>query len=214
MFSSPAMADEDEIKELIWLMGAAQRQGFHVPPGAMRTLLSALRFYLAARTWLAKPQADPRDDQSRKRRERYAGPAATLADLRRHGLVALIVTCDGPNCWNAKRITLDALRLPETTPVPETSRLRRFRCSRCGNRKVRVSRIGRTTSPLVKADGTRQTNRPNRREFCPGRGWSDTRTAGSPSFMGAVDTRRTVSVPRRSRSRSRASSSLTGWFAG
>ena len=91
------MADEDEVRELIGRMSAAQRQGFHVTPAMIAHILAALRFYLAARTWLAKPR-DNLPDQVRKPPQKHTGPPATIADLRRNGLVACTITCDGPNC--------------------------------------------------------------------------------------------------------------------
>ena len=133
------MADEDEVRELIGRMSAAQRQGFHVTPGMMAVVLTALRFYLSARTWLAKPRADPHDDASRRKPEPYTGPPATIADLKARGLAALTVQCDGPNCWNEKRITFEALSLDEGTPFPDIPKWRGFRCQRCGSRQVRVS---------------------------------------------------------------------------
>jgi hypothetical protein len=75
----PSMAEDDDIRELIGRMSAAQRHGFHVTPGALRIVLAALRFYLAGRTWLMKPHADPHDDAPRKKAEKYTGPPPTIA---------------------------------------------------------------------------------------------------------------------------------------
>ena len=133
------MADEDDIRELIGRLSAAQRQGFHVTPAMIAMLLASLRFYLAAKSWLAKPRADPHDDAPHVKPEKYTGPPATIANLRQQGLVAVSVTCGGPNCWNTKRVTFDALGLADDTPVPDIQVSRRFRCQKCGCRRVRVS---------------------------------------------------------------------------
>ena len=133
------MADEDDIKELIGRMVAAHRQGFHVTPAHIRIILAGLRFLLATKTWLARPITDPHDEAPLRKPEKYTGPPATIGDLRRSGLVAVSVTCDGPNCWNTKRVTFDALALDNATQVPEIAGRRRFRCRKCGCRPVRVS---------------------------------------------------------------------------
>ena len=133
------MADENDIEELIGRMTAAQRQGFHVTPAAIRIIVIALRFYLATKTWLAKPHADPHDDAPRKKPEKFTGPPATIANLRQNGIVACTITCDGPDCWNAKRVTFDDLGLPDETAFPDILRWRGFRCQKCGCRRVRVS---------------------------------------------------------------------------
>jgi hypothetical protein len=83
-----------------------------------------------------KPNADPHDDAPRKQAQTYAGPPATIASLRRQGVT---ITCDGPNCWNSKRVMFDELALPDDTAVPDIGRHRGFKCQRCGCRQVRVS---------------------------------------------------------------------------
>jgi hypothetical protein len=134
------MADDDDIRELIGRMSAAQRQGFHVTPAAIRIILAALRFYLAARSWLARPQGDPHDDAPRRnRRDEPTGPLPAIGDSRRHGLVACHIHCEGPNCWHQGRFMFDDLGLPDDTAFLDIARLRGFRCRKCGGRRVHVS---------------------------------------------------------------------------
>lgn len=133
------MDDADEIRELIGRMSAAQRQGFHVTPKAISLVLSALRFYAAARSWMARPHADPHDDVPGRKPEKYDGPLPTIGDSRRSGIVACDVQCAGPDCWHQVGVTFDDLGLPDETVFVDIPRLRRFRCRKCGCRQVRVS---------------------------------------------------------------------------
>ena len=133
------MADEDDIKELIGRMVAAQRQGFHVTPAHIRVVLVALRFYLAALSWLAKAHGDPPDDAPHRKPEKYIGPLPTIGETRSHGVVACLIQCHGPNCWQEVRFTFDDLGLPDETILVDIPKLRSFRCRKCGCRRVRVS---------------------------------------------------------------------------
>lgn len=132
------MGTEEDIRELIGRMSAAQRQGFHATPAHLRLVLAALRAYLASRTWLAKPR-DPHDDAPRRKSEPYTGPLPTVGETRSHGVVACHVQCAGPNCWNARRFTFAELGLSDEAVLVEIAKHRSFRCQRCGCRQVRVS---------------------------------------------------------------------------
>jgi hypothetical protein len=54
----------------------------------------------------------------------------TIADAGELGLCAAQLVCR--DCGHYARATFDQLALPETTPIPEIVRQRRFVCSGCG----------------------------------------------------------------------------------
>ena len=132
------MGTDEDIRDLIGRMGAAQRQGFHVTPAHLRLVLDALRAYLAGRVWLAKPR-DPHDDAPRRKSEPYTGPLPTIGETRSHGVVACHVQCAGPNCWHTRRFTFEELGLPDAAVFVEIAKRRSFRCQRCGCGEVQVS---------------------------------------------------------------------------
>jgi hypothetical protein len=66
----------------------------------------------------------------------YAGPPATIADMRRIGLSAFVIECATLYCYHQKRIEFDALRVPDELYAIDITRHRRFVCTKCGSRKV------------------------------------------------------------------------------
>jgi hypothetical protein len=66
----------------------------------------------------------------------YTGPPATIADMRRIGLSAVVVECAALYCYHQVRIEFDALGLPNELSFPDITKHRRFVCTKCGSRKV------------------------------------------------------------------------------
>jgi hypothetical protein len=66
----------------------------------------------------------------------YTGPPATIADMRRIGLSAVVVECAALYCYHQARIEFDALGLPDELSFPDITKHRRFVCTKCGSRKV------------------------------------------------------------------------------
>ena len=133
------MGDEDEVRELIGRMSGAQRQGFHVTPAALRIVLAALQFYLAGRTWLPKSHPDPREHPPRTKPEPYTGPLPTVGNCRGHGMTGFFVDCLGPHCHARRRFTFEDVGAADDEVFVDIPKRRRFRCSRCGSRKVTVT---------------------------------------------------------------------------
>jgi len=71
-------------------------------------------------------------------RSTYTGRPATIADMRRVGIKAVIVECPRIYCRHEARMTFEELRLPEDTPMPDIALRRRFQCCKCGSRKVAI----------------------------------------------------------------------------
>jgi hypothetical protein len=69
-------------------------------------------------------------------RSTYAGPSATIADMRRIGLSAVVIECAALWCYHQVRIEFDALGLPNELSFPDITKHRRFVCTKCGSRKV------------------------------------------------------------------------------
>ena len=69
----------------------------------------------------------------------FSGPPATIADMRRIGLKAVIVECRRLYCHYESRLTFEEVKLPDDTPMPEIANRRRFQCCKCGSRKGPLS---------------------------------------------------------------------------
>jgi len=59
-------------------------------------------------------------------RSTYSGPPPTIAHMRRIGIKAVIVECAAKYCHRESRLTFEALRLADDTPMPDIG-LRRVR---------------------------------------------------------------------------------------
>lgn len=64
----------------------------------------------------------------------------TVGDNRRQGATGLWVQCEGiidsAPCNSRRRLSFDDLKVPESMAFAEIRHQRRFRCERCGGRKV------------------------------------------------------------------------------
>jgi hypothetical protein len=58
--------------------------------------------------------------------------------MRRTGLSAFVVECAALYCYHQARIEFDALALPDELSSLDVTKRRRFVCTKCGARKVRV----------------------------------------------------------------------------
>lgn len=61
---------------------------------------------------------------------------ATIADLTALGLTGFNLRCLALGCIQRGRVAFDSLGLPETTPFPDITHLRRFTCSACGGHQI------------------------------------------------------------------------------
>jgi hypothetical protein len=52
------------------------------------------------------------------------------------GVTGPVISCEG--CGRMNILTWDNLNLDDTTPFPDVARLKRFACSACGSKSVRV----------------------------------------------------------------------------
>ena len=68
----------------------------------------------------------------------YTGPPATIADMRRIGVSAVIIECAALYCYHQARIEFDALGLPDELSSLDVTKHRRFVCTKRGARKVTV----------------------------------------------------------------------------
>ena len=73
------------------------------------------------------------------------GMLPTIAETRRHGVTHLFVTCERQFCRQTRRLALDDLymppgrqKLPEHTVFRDLPNVCRWRCLKCGSRKVSV----------------------------------------------------------------------------
>jgi hypothetical protein len=76
-------------------------------------------------------------------RSTYTGPPATIADMRRIGVSAVIIECARLYCYHQARIEFDALALPDELYAIDITKHRRFVCTKCGARKGQRMRVGR-----------------------------------------------------------------------
>lgn len=77
-------------------------------------------------------------------------PLPNIAHFRAHGITSLRVHCAADLvCSHSKVMTFDELRLADDAVLISVPRVRRFVCTRCGNRKVQV----RPEWPPNKASG-------------------------------------------------------------
>ena len=65
-------------------------------------------------------------------------PPPTIGYLRAQGITRVHVSYNGVNCHHGVVLTLDALSLPDDTPLSSIATRLRWKCQRCGSRKVRV----------------------------------------------------------------------------
>ncbi len=69
-------------------------------------------------------------------RSTYTGPPATIADVRRIGVSAVIIECARLYRYHQARNDYDALALPDELPSIDITKHRRFICTKCGSCKV------------------------------------------------------------------------------
>jgi len=62
---------------------------------------------------------------------------ATIASLRRLGVVNADIYCNAVGCGHSGSVSFDRLGVTDETPFPSLAR-RRFICARCGGRDVSV----------------------------------------------------------------------------
>ena len=61
-------------------------------------------------------------------------PPATIASTRALGMTTVTALCEAQGCEHHATVALDGW--PEATPIPDIAL--RLRCSKCGNRKIRM----------------------------------------------------------------------------
>ncbi len=97
------------------------------------------------------PRLPPPGNASRKRLS-YDGPAPTLAMLRRHGIRAVSVTCQGlwrgHTCHRTACLALDRLGAPDDAVFLDLCRTVRLVCSRCGGRKMHIVPLWPDSRPV------------------------------------------------------------------
>ena len=70
----------------------------------------------------------------------------TIGQVRPEGLHGVIVECERIGCGNRRKLSFDALGLPDLVVFIEITKHRGFRCHCCGSRKVRI--VANHPSPL------------------------------------------------------------------
>lgn len=66
------------------------------------------------------------------------GPPPTIGMLRDQGVRSIHVSCTAPNCLHGANLQLDTLGLPDDTSFLAVATRRRWKCIKCGCRKVHV----------------------------------------------------------------------------
>ena len=122
---------DDQLDKLRGKMAEAKRQGAWISAAEARlvgTLIWTIRRLTMSKGWSGV--AD--------------GPLPTIGDTKAQGIHALHVTCEAFECRNRRRLLFEHLRMPGGKPVPDTvvfveiAKVCRFRCFRCGGRRVSV----------------------------------------------------------------------------
>ena len=65
-------------------------------------------------------------------------PPPTIGDLRHQGVTRFRLSCNEVNCAHGADLAIDTLDLPDDTPFPSIATQRRWKCEKCGSRKVSV----------------------------------------------------------------------------
>ena len=72
---------------------------------------------------------------------------SAIANARKEGITRFRVWCEKPRgCFHNAVMEWDVLGLPDDTDTMRITRLRKFRCTRCGNREVSI-RFERPPAP-------------------------------------------------------------------
>lgn len=66
------------------------------------------------------------------------GRLPTIGASKAHGISGFLVACDRPGCGGQRRFRFDDFDLPDATVFVEIPVRLRFRCLRCGGRKVSI----------------------------------------------------------------------------
>jgi hypothetical protein len=80
----------------------------------------------------------------------YAGPLPDIAHFKGHGLAGILITCT--NCSRMSVMGWEKLGRPDSTPLPDLDRLKRFACSGCGRRQLRSRPTGPSTDRRVRSN--------------------------------------------------------------
>lgn len=116
---------EDQLDKLRAKIGETKRQGGWISAaeaGLIATLITAIRRLTMNKGWSGIPE----------------GKLPTIGDSRRQGITKFTVTCASPACWSTRRFSFDELKLEDDIAFVEIPEHRRFRCQKCGSRKVTV----------------------------------------------------------------------------
>ena len=130
------MSDEVFLAVLIERMEAARDRGFRITAATASLVIAALRFYVKERGWLKVSPANA--DRPLPRPERYVGPPPTIGQVRKEGVHSFTAICRGIRCGHEKLLTFDELGLPDDQVFIHIPTARRFRCTQCGGRVLRV----------------------------------------------------------------------------
>ena len=116
---------DDELRALREKAAAAREAGGWISATEARIVLGLIHVFRRAAMrpgWNGAPQ----------------GPLPTIASSKRHNVHGFVITCERYGCGGQRRFRFDDFALPDTTVFIEIPRHLRFRCLRCGGRKVGI----------------------------------------------------------------------------
>lgn len=129
------MVDGVHIAVLIRRLEATISQGFRATPDTARIIAHALRFYLKHRGWTELPPVNRAPPAAHRPRP---GPPPTIGQMKKQGVTSFMAICRGIGCKHEKMFTFDELDLPDDQIFVHIPPARRFRCTKCGGRVLRV----------------------------------------------------------------------------
>jgi hypothetical protein len=116
---------DEELSALRARADAARDAGGWISATEARIVLSLIRVFRKAMMrpgWNGAPE----------------GRLPTIGASKAHGIPGFLISCDRTGCGGQRRFCFDDFALPDTTVFVEIPARLRFRCLRCGGRKVSI----------------------------------------------------------------------------